>query len=161
MAGYVNKVILLGNVGRDTEIRFAQDGSKVAILSVATSDYWKDRVTGEAKERTEWHRVVVFQPHLIDVCEKFLRAGSKVYLEGQLQTRKWSDANTGVEKRSREVIIRYEGTIKIISSDNRGRSGDGAQGGGMNQMDGHGGGGMSSGGAQQAPGDIDEDHIPF
>ena len=90
MAGSVNKVILVGNLGRDPEVRFAQDGSKILNFSVATSESWKDRQSGERRERTEWHRVVIFNPNLADIGERYLRKGSKVYLEGQLQTRKWT-----------------------------------------------------------------------
>ncbi|MEK9662104.1 MAG: single-stranded DNA-binding protein, partial [Alphaproteobacteria bacterium] len=89
MAGSVNKVILIGNLGRDPEVRSTQDGSKIVQLSVATSEQWRDRASGERKERTEWHRVVIFNERLAEVAEKYLRKGSKVYLEGQLQTRKW------------------------------------------------------------------------
>ena len=117
MAGSVNKVILVGNLGRDPEIRAAQDGSKVASFSVATSETWKDRVSGERKDRTEWHRIVVFNPNLCDICEKYLHKGSKVYLEGQLQTRKWQDQT--------EVILgRFRGELALL--DSKGSSEDGA-----------------------------------
>ena len=91
MAGSVNKVILVGNLGRDPEVRSTQDGTKVANLSLATSESWKDKNSGERRERTEWHRVVIFNERLVDVAEKYLKKGSKVYIEGQLQTRKWTD----------------------------------------------------------------------
>ena len=91
MAGSVNKVILIGNLGRDPEVRTMQNGGRLANLSVATSDSWKDKQTGERRERTEWHRGVIFDERLVDVAEKYLRKGSKVYLEGELQTRKWQD----------------------------------------------------------------------
>lgn len=117
MAGSVNKVILLGNLGRDPEVRFAQDGSKIVNLSVATSEAWKDRSTGERKEKTEWHRVVIFNDRLADVAERYLKKGSKIYLEGQLQTRKWTD-NAGHEKYSTEVILsKYRGELAML--DNR------------------------------------------
>ena len=111
MAGSVNKVILVGNLGRDPEIRSAQDGSKIANLSIATSENWKDKTSGERRDKTEWHRVVIFNDRLVDVAEKFLRKGAKVYLEGQLQTRKWTD-QSGQEKYSTEVVLqRYRGEL--------------------------------------------------
>ena len=109
MAGTVNKVILIGNLGRDPEIRTTQDGSKITHLSVATTDTWRDRNTGERRERTEWHRVVIFNEKLGEVAEKYLRKGSKVYLEGSLQTRKWTD-QSGQERYTTEVVLqRYRG----------------------------------------------------
>ena len=104
MAGSVNKVILVGNLGRDPEIRTLQDGTKVANLSVATSETWRDRDSGERRERTEWHRVVIFNDRLADVAEKYLRKGSKVYLEGQLQTRKWTGQD-GQDRYTTEVVL--------------------------------------------------------
>ena len=122
MASSINKVILVGNLGKDPEIRAAQDGSKVASFSVATSEFWKDRVSGERKDRTEWHRVVVFNPNLCDICEKYLHKGSKVYLEGQLQTRKWQD-QAGVERYTTEVILgKFRGELALL--DSRGGSED-------------------------------------
>jgi single-strand DNA-binding protein len=116
MAGSINKVILVGNLGRDPEVRSAQDGSKIVAFSVATSEYWKDKVSGERKEKTEWHRVVVFNPNLAEICEKYLRKGSKVYLEGQLQTRKWQD-QSGSEKYTTEVVIsRFKGELTLLDS---------------------------------------------
>lgn len=116
MAGSVNKVILVGNLGRDPEIRAAQDGSKVASFSVATSEFWKDKISGERKDRTEWHRIVIFNPNLCDICEKYLHKGSKVYLEGQLQTRKWQD-QTGAERYTTEVILgRFRGELVLLDS---------------------------------------------
>lgn len=116
MAGSINKVILVGNLGREPETRYAQDGSKIVTFSIATSETWKDRNSGERKERTEWHRVVVFNDHLADVCERFLHKGSKVYLEGQLQTRKWTD-NAGIEKYSTEVVLaKYRGELTMLDS---------------------------------------------
>ena len=109
MAGSVNKVILVGNLGRDPEVRHAQSGGKIVNLSVATSENWKDRQSGERRERTEWHRVVIFNERLADIAERFLRKGSKIYLEGQLQTRKWT-GNDGVEKYTTEVVVgRFNG----------------------------------------------------
>ena len=97
MAGSVNKVILIGNLGRDPEVRFSQDGTKIINFSIATSERWKDKSTGERREKTEWHRVVLFNEHLAEIAEQYLRKGSKVYVEGALQTRKWT-GNDGVEK---------------------------------------------------------------
>ena len=145
MAGSVNKVILIGNLGRDPEIRSTQDGTKIANLSVATSETWRDRNSGERRERTEWHRVVIFNDRLVDVVEKFLRKGSKIYIEGQLQTRKWTDQQ-GVEKYSTEVVLqRYRGELTMLDGRNEG-SGGGDFGGG--QGGGSYGGGFSSGGSQ-------------
>ncbi|MCR5225129.1 MAG: single-stranded DNA-binding protein [Alphaproteobacteria bacterium] len=116
MAGSVNKVILVGNVGRDPEVRSAQDGSKIVSFSVATSEFWKDKVSGERKDKTEWHRVVVFNPNLAEVCEKYLHKGSKVYIEGQLQTRRWQDQG-GIEKYTTEVVLsRFKGELALLDS---------------------------------------------
>ncbi|MEQ8387986.1 MAG: single-stranded DNA-binding protein [Alphaproteobacteria bacterium] len=116
MAGSVNKVILVGNLGRDPEVRNTQSGQKVVNLSVATSENWKDRNTGEKRERTEWHRVVIFNDRLAEVAEKFLSKGSKVYLEGQLQTRKWTD-QSGVEKYTTEVVLgQFRGELQMLDS---------------------------------------------
>ncbi|MGH6886092.1 MAG: single-stranded DNA-binding protein, partial [Geminicoccales bacterium] len=124
MAGSVNKVILVGNLGRDPEIRTMQDGGKVANLSVATSESWRDKSSGERRERTEWHRVVVFNDRLVDVIEKYLKKGAKVYLEGQLQTRKWQD-QSGQDRYSTEVVLqRYRGELTML--DTRGGGGGGA-----------------------------------
>ena len=131
MAGSVNKVILVGNLGRDPEIRSTQDGTRIANLSVATSENWRDKATGERKERTEWHRVVVFNDRLVDVIEKYLKKGAKVYLEGALQTRKWTD-NSGQERYTTEVVLqRYRGELTML--------------------DGRGGGGGGEGYAEEAP----------
>ena len=113
MAGSLNKVILIGNLGKDPEIRSAQDGSKIATLSVATSEQWRDRASDERKERVEWHRVVVFNPRLTDIIERFFKKGQKVYVEGQLQTRKWTDTQNQ-EHRVQEIIIRFKGDIRIL-----------------------------------------------
>ena len=116
MAGSINKVALLGNLGRDPEVRSSQDGGKIVSFSLATTESWKDKVTGERKDRTEWHRVVVFNPNLAEICEKYLRKGSKVYLEGQLQTRKWQDKD-GMERFTTEVIIpRFKGELALLDS---------------------------------------------
>jgi single-strand DNA-binding protein len=116
MAGSVNKVILLGNLGRDPEVRSSQDGVKIVSFSLATSESWKDKASGERKDKTEWHRVVVFNPNLAEICEKYLHKGSKVYIEGQLQTRRWQD-QSGVEKYTTEVILpRFRGELSLLDS---------------------------------------------
>jgi single-strand DNA-binding protein len=128
MAGSVNKVILVGNLGRDPEVRTMQDGNPVVNLSVATSENWRDKNTGERREKTEWHRVVIFNDRLADVAQKYLRKGSKVYLEGQLQTRKWTD-QSGVEKYTTEVVLqRYRGELTML--DSRGEGGGAYESGG-------------------------------
>ena len=120
MAFSVNKVILVGNLGRDPEVRGMQDGSKVVTFSVATSESWKDKDTGERKDKTEWNRVVVFNQNLADVAEKYLHKGSKVYIEGQLQTRKWQD-QSGAEKYTTEVVLsRFRGEMVIMDGKNDG-----------------------------------------
>lgn len=164
MAGSVNKVILVGNLGRDPEIRAMQDGNKVANLSVATSESWRDKNSGERREKTEWHRVVVFNDKLVEVIEKYLRKGSKVYLEGQLQTRKWTDQG-GAEKYSTEVVLqRYRGELTMLDGRSGGGDDDsgGGSGGGSGGSYGGGSGGGSGGGGGSAPsgGDLD-DEIPF
>jgi single-strand DNA-binding protein len=155
MAGSVNKVILVGNVGKDPEIRRTQDGRPIANLSLATSETWRDKTTGERKEKTEWHRVVVFSEPLCKVIEQYVKKGAKLYIEGALQTRKWTD-QSGVEKYSTEVVIQgYNGSLTMLD----GRQGAGASAGaGMQEMDqaGYGsdngyGGGSSSGGYSDAP----------
>jgi single-strand DNA-binding protein len=125
MAGSVNKVILVGNLGRDPEIRSTQDGQRVANLNLATSESWRDRVSGERKERTEWHRVVIFNERLVEIAEKYLRKGSKIYIEGQLQTRKWTDQQ-GQERYTTEVALnRFRGELTMLDGAG-GRSGGGA-----------------------------------
>ena len=117
MSGSVNKVTLLGNLGRDPEIRAMQNGDKIVQLSVATSDRWKDKNTGEQRERTEWHRVVIFNDALGKIAEQYLKKGSTVYLEGQLQTRKWTDQQSGQEKYTTEVVLqRYRGELTLLGS---------------------------------------------
>src|SRR5579864_9826783 len=121
MAGSVNKVILVGNLGRDPEIRSTQDGREVANFTLATSESWKDRNTGERKEKTEWHRVVIFSEGLVNVVKNYLKKGAKVYIEGQLQTRKWTD-QSGVEKYSTEVVLQgFNSSLTML--DGRGGSG--------------------------------------
>jgi single-strand DNA-binding protein len=114
MAGSVNKVTLIGNLGRDPEMRSTQDGNRIANFTVATSETWRDRTSGERKERTEWHRVVIFNERLAEIAEKYLRKGSKVYLEGALQTRKWTD-NQGQERTTTEVVLpRFRGELTML-----------------------------------------------
>ncbi|MBR9970429.1 single-stranded DNA-binding protein [Magnetospirillum sulfuroxidans] len=146
MAGSVNKVILVGNLGRDPEVRTAQDGSKIVNLNIATSESWKDRSSGERREKTEWHRVVIFNPNLADVAERFLKKGSSVYIEGALQTRKWTDQQ-GVEKYSTEVVIgRFKGELTLLGGRGEGGGGQGGGGGGGYDEGGYGGGGQGGGG---------------
>ena len=152
MAGSVNKVILVGNLGRDPEIRTTQSGMKVANLRVATSERWKDRNSGEMQERTEWHSVAIFNEHLVSVAERFLHKGSKVYLEGQLQTRKWTDQQ-GQDRYSTEVVMnRFRGELQML--DTRGEGGGGSGGGSF-------GGGGNDGGFSGGAGDDLDDEIPF
>ena len=158
MSGSVNKVMLVGNLGRDPEVRSMQSGDKVCNLSVATSERWKDRNSGEMQEKTEWHRVVIFDQKLIEVAEKYLQKGAKLFLEGQLQTRKWTD-QSGTEKYTTEVVLqRFRGQLVMLDS----RGGQG-QGGGYDAPPVHdqqpamaaaGGGGMGGG-------DDLDDEIPF
>ncbi len=156
MAGSVNKVILVGNLGRDPEIRTMQSGDKLANFSVATSETWNDRQTGERRERTEWHRVVIFG-RLADIAERYLRKGSKVYLEGSLQTRKWQD-QSGQDRYSTEVVLqRFRGELQMLD-----RAGDAESGardyGGYDDRDS--GGGRSAAPAPALGSDLDDD-IPF
>ena len=165
MAGSVNKVILIGNLGRDPEIRSFQNGGKVCNLRIATSETWKDKNTGERREKTEWHSVAVFQEGLVRIAEQYLRKGSKVYIEGQLQTRKWQD-QSGQDKYSTEVVLQgYGGTLTMLDGrDGGGASSGGEFGGGSSYDSGYGGGG--GGGAPQgeissAPSRDLDDEIPF
>ena len=118
MAGSVNKAILVGHLGRDPEIRTTQSGGRVASLSVATGERWRDRATGEQHERTEWHRVVVFDEKLVEICEKYLRKGGKVYLEGQIATRKWTD-QAGAERYVTEIVLRQWRSSIVLLGDRR------------------------------------------
>jgi len=148
MAGSVNKVILVGNLGRDPEVKSMQDGRSLVNMSVATSENWRDRNSGERKERTEWHRVVIFNDKLAEVAQKFLKKGAKVYLEGQLTTRKWTD-QSGQERYTTEVVIpRFGGALTMLD----GRSGGGEGGGGGGMDEDFGGGGMSGGGGMPSGG---------
>ena len=126
MAGSVNKVILVGNLGKDPEVRSTQDGSKIVNLALATSETWNDRASGERKERTEWHRVVIFNDRIADVAEKYLKKGAKIYVEGALQTRKWTD-QSGAEKYTTEIVIgKFRGELTMLS----GRGEEGGESGG-------------------------------
>src|SRR6266702_6469176 len=127
MAGSVNKVILVGNLGKDPEIRRTQDGRPIANLSVATSETWRDKNSGERKEKTEWHRVVIFNEGLCKVAEQYLKKGSKVYIEGALATRKWTD-QSGVEKYSTEIVLQgFGGTLTMLDGKSSGESNDDPQ----------------------------------
>ncbi len=167
MAGSVNKVILIGNLGRDPEVRTFQNGGKVCNLRIATSETWRDKNTGERRERTEWHSVAIFQEGLVRVCEQYLRKGSKIYVEGQLQTRKWQD-QSGQDRYTTEVVLQgYNGNLVMLDSRGEG----GGQGGGYGGSGG-GYGGYDSGpqadpygGPAPAPAapsqGIEDDEIPF
>jgi single-strand DNA-binding protein len=161
MAGSVNKVILVGNLGRDPEVRSTQDGRKIVNLNLATSESWKDKSSGERREKTEWHRVVIFNENLAGIAERFLKKGSKVYLEGQLQTRKYTD-QAGVEKYSTEIVLQnYRGELTLLDSRGAGGSSGGddyAEPAVATASGGRGGGG--GGGFPRSGGDLD-DEIPF
>jgi len=152
MAGSVNKVILIGNLGKDPEIRHTQDGRPICNLSVATSESWRDKASGERKEKTEWHRVVIFNDGLCKVAENYLKKGAKVYIEGQLQTRKWTD-QSGQEKFSTEVVLQgFNSTLTMLDG-RPGAAGAGMQEGGQATYDDAprgGGGARSSGGRAPA-----------
>ncbi len=167
MAGSVNKVILIGNLGRDPEVRSFQNGGKVCNLRIATSENWKDKNTGERREKTEWHSVAIFQEGLVRIAEQYLRKGSKVYIEGQLQTRKWQD-QSGQDKYSTEVILQgFGGTLTML--DGRDGGGVGAPSGGGSGYDNRQDGGYDSGysggpaqgGGTPAPSRDLDDEIPF
>jgi single-strand DNA-binding protein len=169
MAGSVNKVILVGNLGRDPEVRSFQNGGKVCNLRIATSETWRDKASGERKERTEWHSVAIFNEALAKIAEQYLKKGSKVYVEGQLETRKWQD-QSGADRYSTEVVLRqYGGTLTLL--DGRGEGG-GAGGGGSDDSygggysddrgarGGSGGGQAAMAGSGAGRADLDDD-IPF
>jgi single-strand DNA-binding protein len=158
MAGSVNKVILIGNLGADPEIRHTQDGRPICNLRVATSDSWRDKNTGERRERTEWHRVVIFNEGLCKIAEQYLKKGSKVYLEGQLQTRKWQD-QSGQDRYSTEVVLQgFNSSLTMLDGRSGGGSGGGDFGGSSGGYDnGNFGGGQGGGSFNQ---DMD-DEIPF
>jgi single-strand DNA-binding protein len=158
MAGSVNKVILIGNVGADPEIRRTQDGRPIANLRIATSDTWRDKNTGERKEKTEWHRVVVFNEGLCKVIEQYVKKGAKLYIEGALQTRKWTD-QSGVEKYSTEVVLQgFNSTLQML--DSRGGGAGASSGGGDYGDDDYGSSRSSGGGKANFAADLD-DEIPF
>jgi single-strand DNA-binding protein len=171
MAGSVNKVILIGNLGRDPEVRSFQNGGKVCNLRIATSENWKDRNTGERREKTEWHTVAIFNEGLVRIAEQYLKKGSKIYIEGQLETRKWQD-QSGQDKYSTEVVLRnFGGTLTMLDGRDGGGGGGamGGGGGGYDQMGGgydQGGGGYDQDGSKPSGGgggggrDLD-DEIPF
>jgi single-strand DNA-binding protein len=176
MAGSVNKVILIGNLGKDPEIRTLGSGDKVANLRIATSESWRDRTTGERKEKTEWHQVVIFNENIVKVAESYLKKGSTVYVEGALQTRKWTDQQ-GVEKYSTEIVLqKFRGELTMLGGrgDRDGAGEEGGFGGGRSSGGDYGGGasrgggGGGFGGGRPAPGgggpkenfDLD-DEIPF
>jgi single-strand DNA-binding protein len=155
MAGSVNKVILVGNLGRDPEVRRMTSGEPIVNLSVATSESWRDKSSGERKEKTEWHRVVIFNENLAKIAEQYLRKGSKVYLEGQLATRKWTDKD-GQEKYTTEIVLnRFRGELQLLD----------ARGEGAGSFSGGGGQGRVSSGGGDAPQSFDrselDDEIPF
>ena len=159
MAGSVNKVIILGNLGRDPEVRTFQNGGKVCNLRVATSERWRDRNSGEQRERTEWHSVAIFNENLVRIAEQYLRKGSKVYVEGQLETRKWQD-QSGQDRYSTEVVLRpYRGELALLDRTGEG-GGMGGGDGGYDDYAGGGGGGGNTAPGPAAPADMD-DEIPF
>ena len=163
MAGSVNKVILVGNVGKDPEVRSFQNGGRVANFSVATSETWKDKATGEKKEKTEWHRVSILNDNLINVVENYVKKGSKLYIEGQLETRKWTD-QSGAEKYSTEVVLRpYRGELTLL--DGRSSSGSGEFGGAPSYDAGNDsgsfGGGAQGGKRTGTDNNAMDDDIPF
>ena len=163
MSGSLNKVMLIGNLGRDPEIRRTQDGRPIANLRIATSESWRDKATGERRERTEWHTVVIFSEPLCRIAEQYLRKGSKIYVEGQLQTRKWQD-QSGQDRYSTEVVLQgFNSVLTMLDGRNDGGGGGGDYGGGSDfgqssPMQGGGGGGRGPSGG--GGGDLDDD-IPF
>jgi len=168
MAGSLNKVMIIGNLGADPEVRSFQNGGRVCNIRVATTENWKDRATGERKEKTEWHSVAIFSEGLVGVAEQYLRKGSKVYLEGKLQTRKWQD-QSGNDRYTTEVVLQGPGAVMTMldgapggGGGGGGQRGGGSQGSGWNQGGSNGGGGQrggSSGGGSNYD-DLDDD-IPF
>jgi single-strand DNA-binding protein len=173
MAGSVNKVILIGNLGRDPEVRSFQNGGKVVNLRIATSETWRDRTSGERKERTEWHSVAIFSEPLAKIAEQYLKKGSTVYIEGSLETRKWQD-QSGQDRYSTEVVLRpYSGNLTLLGGrgdggsgggsggyDDRGGYDEGGQGGGGGYGGSRGGAGGASGSGGGGRSDMD-DEIPF
>lgn len=169
MAGSVNKVILVGNLGRDPESRSFQNGGKVVNLRIATSENWKDRATGERREKTEWHSVAIFNENIGRIAEQYLRKGSKVYIEGQLQTRKWQDQQ-GADRYTTEIVIQnYNGQLTLLDGRNDGGSGSGGggnwdsedRGGRSSNFGGSSGGGYGGGSGGGAFGSDLDDDVPF
>jgi single-strand DNA-binding protein len=168
VAGSVNKVIIVGNLGRDPESRSFQNGGKVVNLRIATSENWKDKATGERREKTEWHSVAIFNEPLANTAERYLRKGSKVYIEGQLQTRKWTD-NEGKERYSTEVVLQGFNAVLVLLDKREGEGGGGSrewdEGGGASSSGSYGGGrtsGAGAGAAKEDPFGIDlDDDVPF
>ena len=173
MAGSVNKVILVGNLGADPEVKSFSNGGRICNLRIATSETWTDRASGERRERTEWHSVVIRSDGLIGIAEKYLRKGKKVYIEGSLQTRKWQDQN-GQDRYSTEVVLSGPGAVMTMLDGGQGGGAGGGQGGGGGRNDGWGGGGDDFGGGRSASGGasrsggsaafddgLDDDEIPF
>ena len=161
MAGSVNKVILIGNLGKDPEIRSLSSGERVCNLSLATSEQWRDKASGERKEKTEWHRVVIFNDNIIKVAENYLKKGSTVYIEGAIQTRKWTD-QSGVEKYSTEIVVgKFKGELTMLGGRNDSAGGGASRSGGDDDYS----SGFSTGGANKPSGpkesyDLNDD-IPF
>jgi single-strand DNA-binding protein len=170
MAGSINKAILVGNLGRDPEMRSTQDGQRIATFTLATSENWRDRASGERRERTEWHRVVIFNERLAEIAEKYLRKGSKVYLEGALQTRKWTDQG-GQERYTTEIVLgKFRGELTMLDGAGGARSSGATEGGGYEEDFGGGfaaeparaaGGGGGGGSRGRTPRDDLDDDIPF
>ena len=166
MAGSVNKVILIGNVGKDPEIRSTNDGTRIANFTLATSESWRDKASGERKERTEWHRIVIFNDRLTDVVEKYVKKGAKLYIEGALQTRKWTDKE-GQERYTTEVVLqRFRGELTMLDSRGGGSGGGDyaeaeASGGGGGGFGGGAAGGNRSGASRGGGGADLDDEIPF
>jgi single-strand DNA-binding protein len=161
MAGSVNKVILVGNLGRDPEIRSTQDGLRIANLSLATSETWRDKASGERKEKTEWHRVAVFNDRLVEVIEKYVKKGAKLYIEGQLQTRKWTDKE-GQDRYTTEIVLgRFNGQLTMLDGRSGGEGFSGSPDDDVAPAPRAAAGGMSRGGGR-APATQDlDDEIPF
>lgn len=162
MAGSVNKVILVGNLGRDPEIRSTQDGMRIANLSLATSETWRDKGSGERKEKTEWHRVAIFNERLVEVVEKYVKKGSKLYIEGQLQTRKWTDKD-GQDRYTTEVVLgRFNGQLTMLDGRSGGEGFSGGSDDDVAPAPRAASGGMNRGGGGRAPATQDlDDEIPF
>jgi single-strand DNA-binding protein len=168
VAGSLNKVMLIGNLGKDPEVRSFANGGKVCNFSLATSESWKDKNSGERREKTDWHNVAIFNENLVRIAEQYLKKGSKVYIEGSLQTRKWQD-QSGADKYTTEVVLQnFNGTLVLLDrAEGGGGGGSRSGGGGYNQDDGSnggGGGGASRGGGATRPGAFDsdlDDDVPF